>query len=97
MRLTDLNPRWIGFKDATLHYGVSFDCPTDRNRRLVVHFQPPIDPEGWLQRGVAIPTDREQFVWNRQGDTFETLTLSPSVDASKYGLWHGHIRNGEIV
>lgn len=25
-----------------------------------------------------------------------TLTLTPSVDASKHGHWHGFITNGEI-
>jgi hypothetical protein len=40
--------------------------------------------------------------WTRTGDTFETLTLSPSIDASAqdHGThkgWHGHVQNGEIV
>ena len=34
--------------------------------------------------------------WQRAGDTFDTLTLSPSVDASASGHWHGFIVNGEI-
>lgn len=34
--------------------------------------------------------------WQRSGDNFETLTLSPSVDASKAGHWHGFITNGEV-
>lgn len=34
--------------------------------------------------------------WQRQGDTFETLTLAPSIDASRAGHWHGFIQNGEI-
>jgi hypothetical protein len=29
--------------------------------------------------------------------TFETMTVTPSLDGSKGGLWHGHITNGEIV
>jgi hypothetical protein len=28
---------------------------------------------------------------------FETLTITPSLDASHSGHWHGHITNGEIV
>lgn len=28
---------------------------------------------------------------------FETLTVSPSLDGSAGGLWHGFIQNGEIV
>jgi hypothetical protein len=34
-------------------------------------------------------------VWGRTGDTFDTLTLSPSVDASAAGHWHGWVSNGE--
>lgn len=37
------------------------------------------------------------FLWQRQGETFETLTLSPSVDASASGHWHGWVRNGEVT
>jgi hypothetical protein len=33
--------------------------------------------------------------WRASGDTFEAMTLTPSVDASKEGHWHGHITNGE--
>lgn len=35
--------------------------------------------------------------WAREGDTFETLTLSPSVDASRAGHWHGFIRAGQVT
>lgn len=28
--------------------------------------------------------------------TFETMTVTPSLDGSAGGLWHGYIRNGEI-
>lgn len=28
--------------------------------------------------------------------TFETMTVSPSLDGSGAGLWHGFIKNGEI-
>jgi hypothetical protein len=28
---------------------------------------------------------------------FETISVTPSLDGSAAGLWHGHITNGEIV
>jgi hypothetical protein len=34
--------------------------------------------------------------WQRTGETFETLTLMPSVDASRAGHWHGFITNGQV-
>lgn len=29
--------------------------------------------------------------------SFETMSVTPSLDGSAGGLWHGHITNGEIV
>lgn len=29
--------------------------------------------------------------------TFETITVSPSLDGSRGGFWHGHIIDGKIV
>lgn len=38
-----------------------------------------------------------EYIWNLQGqEDFETLTLTPSIDASASGHWHGYIRNGQI-
>jgi hypothetical protein len=45
---------------------------------------------------IAEPTDDATQLWQRAGDTFDTLTLSPSIDASKHGHWHGFIQGGEI-
>lgn len=36
------------------------------------------------------------FLWQRAGDTFDVLTLAPSVDASASGHWHGFIQEGQI-
>jgi hypothetical protein len=37
-----------------------------------------------------------EVLWHREGDSFENLTLTPSIDTSKWGCWHGHISNGVI-
>lgn len=104
MRLTDLNPSWV--VDAVLVLGgtartyegrhgmvVSFECPcclgTHRATRLAVWFANPIDGEP--------ATDDATTLWQREGESFETLTLSPSVDASEHGHWHGFIREGAIA
>jgi hypothetical protein len=34
-------------------------------------------------------------LWQRTGNTFETLTLTPSIDASPD--WHGYVTSGQIV
>lgn len=41
----------------------------------------------WTRAGVK---------WHRSGDTFETLTLSPSVNCEGFGHWHGNIAGGEV-
>ncbi len=96
MKLLELNPRWVGLDNASFIFGISFDCPTKREQRLVVFFDPPIDPFGWTEKGIVLPTFEGHKVWKREGDTFESLSLTPSIDASRYELWHGFITKGEI-
>ena len=100
MRLTELNPRWA--MDADIVVGgqtrhdddrhgmaITFDCPHCRTERLAVFFANPLDGKP--------PTDAPGYLWHREGSTFEDLTLTPSVDASDHGHWHGFIRNGDIL
>ena len=98
MKLTELNPRWVGLFEK-LFDGVSFDCPHCKTQRLAVRSSPPIDPDGWWPK-IAQPTYDGIKVWHRgSGDTFETLTLTPSVNADIdfAGHWHGFITNGEVT
>lgn len=94
--LTELHPRWITpirFAHA-IPTGVSFDCPCCRTTRLSTNFRQPIDPDGLL----AGTTWRAiEPAWDRTGEGFDTLSLTPSVDFSAYGHWHGSIVNGEVV
>jgi hypothetical protein len=100
MKLTDLNPRWVGIhgwsSDSPFYIGVTFDSPTRPGQRLAALFLPAIDPEGLAAKygwGEAFPQSRK---WQRAGDTFESLTLTPSLDFSAAGDWHGHITAGQI-
>lgn len=97
MKLTDLNPRWVGLTGWSSPHpffiGVSFDSPAT-GQRLAVLFDPPIDPASLsATMGPVFPAARK---WQRTGDTFDTLTLSPSIDTSHAGDWHGFITNGEV-
>lgn len=47
--------------------------------------------EGEEWTGRVVPPG---IVWGRTGETFETLSISPSVDASASGHWHGHVSEG---
>lgn len=37
------------------------------------------------------------FLWKRNGDTFETLSLTPSVNCEASGHWHGFVALGEVT
>lgn len=93
MKLTDLNPHWIG--TGSIIFGLSFDCPCCRNQRIAVLFDPPIDPDNWIPKIGPVHGDKQK--WSRTGgESFESLTLEPSVNTENSGHWHGFIRNGEI-
>lgn len=108
MRLLDLSPRWFDVPGTgTDKDGVTFLCPHCREVRLAVQFANPVDAE---PKPLMSNKDQRRHVhdlgtfdvppgtlWGRTGETFETLTLNPSVDASQAGHWHGWIRNGEAV
>jgi hypothetical protein len=44
----------------------------------------------------GIGTNKDGVLWQRTGDDFEDLTLTPSIDASNSGHWHGFITGGQI-
>ena len=112
MKLTELKPEWWAPANSGRRgIAVVFDCPcchgTPKGVRLCISINPPLDggapvictgpylyhadnhgiDDNWIGCEVA---------WQRTGDTFENLTLVPSVDASKSGHWHGFVTGGEI-
>jgi hypothetical protein len=107
MKLTELAPEWIGAGGAGISnadgspaperkgVGVLLTCPCgncDDMHDLYVPFTNPIDG--------GPPVNDGHATWQRTGDTFETLTLTPSILRSKEkgGCgWHGFITNGEIA
>lgn len=97
MRLTELEPHWVGLAPGHA-IGVTFLCPHCRNVRLGVLFDVPIGGEildNFIGLRLAASHIDDKH-WHREGETFETLTLTPSVDTSQHGHWHGFITNGEI-
>lgn len=101
MRLTDLSPRWVGYGDND-KAALIFKCPHCQDIWLTCTFQPIkmshqlkiFQPEGTASHGQVVPS-KQNFAWGRRGDDFETLSVTPSVDASASGHWHGFITNGE--
>jgi hypothetical protein len=88
IRLADLNPEW---RDGRY---VVFDCPCrqencPRGGREMIALANPIDPT----------VRAAHNGWQRRGETFETLVLSPSIstpifddDGKQIGEhWHGFV------
>jgi hypothetical protein len=95
MRLCDLSPKWYVLHEGGPRVGFTFLCPHCRAHRMgiAVHDQ-----------GHRIITEAEEdthapragFVWQITGGTdFHDISVTPSVDGSSFGCWHGFITNGE--
>lgn len=94
MRLTELEPRWFTQANNPDIVGITFNCPCCNGKtRLGILFIEEIDRD-------KLPNDTHWSIkgikWHREGETFETISLTPSIDASKWGHWHGHITNGQV-
>lgn len=104
MKLTELNPQWVGHGGEGVfmtssegpvpiprreRVAISMDCPCGCKRHLCLKFTNPVDGLGPVGG----------TTWERVGETFEDLTLSPSIQrADDDGChWHGYITNGEII
>lgn len=107
MKLTDLNPSWVASGGDGITYassgkpvpyvpyaGVQCDCPcgnTDKNHRLYIPFANPF--------GNEVANRMHVHGWEREGETFESLTLRPSILRSRsHGGcgWHGYITDGNV-
>lgn len=112
MRLSTLNPEWLrgggegiswrppgtdGGADVPVPpytAGISFDCPCGCGKRRYLDFKNPPEPN--------IPGAPYKSGWERKGDTFENLTLSPSIFAKRDADrpdncgWHGYITGGDV-
>ena len=101
MRLTELNPEFMNaggdgvyladHSPAPLRTGVGLlcDCPCgnrDESHQLYVPFRNPLDGASAIERG-----------WERVGETFDTLTLKPSIRRVGGCAWHGWITNGDVT
>jgi hypothetical protein len=99
VRLVDLMPRWI-------HPNIfAFLCPhcrdvflTCKNVVLSTHEQCEIteqDPLGL--HGVTVVLCKDSCAWAIVGTDFASMSVTPSLDASAAGHWHGNITAGAIV
>lgn len=104
MRLVDLDPRWL--MDGKRRVGFTFRCPTKPNARQSCFEKPPkVSKQVELFEAAhgdeMVQPCNPSAHWAIKGGMamakFETLSVAPSLDGSRAGLWHGFITNGEIV
>ena len=105
MRLSELDPRWVttNVEPTTARRGISFECPCAwcqddaphplwalHPQRIIVWFEPCLDGASPVTGGLR---------WQRiSGESFEDLTLSPSIDFKHAGGgWHGLLQNGILT
>lgn len=87
IELSTLYPKWIGLLRPNSGEGLAFNCPKcGPSHKLAVYFSNPVDG----QKSAAWQEQK----WNRKGDTFETLTIEPSI---QYPCFHGWIECGKII
>ena len=105
MRLVDLEPKWLS-PDVFI-----FKNPTGGNDWLTCKRVPMNNKDqyrlvygGWTANSVktewngkSVVFTKADFAWQFRGNDFATLTVTPSLDCSSSGNWHGFITNGEIV
>lgn len=105
MKLTDLNPRFVGTGGVGVTdkhgnpvpyraaVGLAFDCPCGRHDTrydwVYVPFENP--PDGGPPNATA--ADK----WHRDGTDFATMTLTPSILRKTGCDWHGFVTNGEVL
>jgi len=108
MKLTELDPRWI-VQDGR-RVGFTFISPTDPKFRQSCFLESPPTRQQWKLFADSLGAEDDDPEWPKhmvQGCSegtrwsiageFENLTVSPSIDGSKGGTWHGFITNGQIV
>lgn len=95
MKLTDLEPEWLS-PDMFIFRNPTGGSDWLSCKRVPLGFKEQYDLIYPKHKGKIVVQTREEFAWTIEGDDFATLTVSPSIDASQSGNWHGFIRNGEI-
>lgn len=98
MKLIDLQPFWLspdvfifrspcGYRDWLTCKRVKMTIK--EQSRLIWHDNPQYKEE-------EVVLTVANFAWKFEGNDFNILTVTPSIDASKSGNWHGFITNGEV-
>ena len=105
MFLTDLDPNFVGYggegisrrlEDGTSEpipyragVAISFNCPCGKcSERVILNFKNPISGGDTISP--------HQPCWQRTGDNFEVMSLTPSIQRLGKCRWHGYLTDGEL-
>lgn len=97
MRLAELNARWL------TPNVLAFRCPHCQQvlltcKNVVMSEQEQHDlyekTFGVDWNELVVPC-KPEFCWTFSSTDLETLTISPSIDASRSGHWHGSVTRGD--
>ena len=72
LRLTELAPEWLADGPGRQQMGVRFLCPCCQ-KALELWFETPVD------RGQPVTSTKGRFLYQREGASFEDLSLYPPV------------------
>lgn len=96
MKLRDLEGQLIhstpeGWRDVDTFAeadGVIFDCPLCGGHKITVFStEAPAELE-------AAPNGKR---WTLSGTSLDDLSATPSIQLTSGCMWHGHIRDGEVI
>lgn len=99
VKLTDLSPRWLS-KDVLM-----FRSPAGKGdwitcKRVQMSFKDQcrlIYEDNPDLKGEVVVTTAPDYAWTFNGDDLDAMTITPSIDASASGNWHGFVTNGEVA
>lgn len=85
-----------GTKNPKPYIQSCFEPPTPSHKEQRLAFDAMFGEDAFLVQGCN-PQHNWTIVGGIKDATFETMTVTPSLDGSAGGNWHGNITNGEIV
>ena len=92
-KLVDLHPKWIEVHGGGEVYGIRYDCPCGDSGCPM---------GGWCvvptkANFTGKPTCADSLArgWDVSGDSFENISLTPSIH--HFGHWHGFLTNGVLT
>ena len=105
MKLTELDPRFFQFESGGPVVGLTFECPHCFDpakgyslTRVGVSFhergKEAIEDQ-YIHAHASASDPFFNMIWTIDVEDFSTCSITPSIDMSKAGHWHGYITNGE--